>query len=87
MLLESKVTWLTLEKALCPPETQQHNVRVQHGSPVRTKMGTGRILLNLMNYKSLGLVRTSCENINNNLFLGFVALLFIVINNKRAPYI
>jgi len=46
-------------------------------------MGTGRILLNLMNYKSLGLVRTSCDNINNNLFLGFVALLLIVINKNE----
>ena len=48
------------------------NVRVHHGSPVRTKMDTGKIALfysRFVGYKSLGHVGISCGRIYNNLIL------------------
>jgi len=45
---------------------RSHYVRIQHGTPVRTKMVTGWMFLN---YKSLGDLRMTCERIYNNRFL------------------
>ena len=61
-----------------------HYARMQHGTPVRMKMVTGRIFLNLMNYKSLGDLRMTCEGINNNRFL---ALCEFTVNRVREKCI
>jgi hypothetical protein len=45
---------------------RSHYVRIQYGTPVRTKMVTGWMFLN---YKSLGDLRMTCERIYNNRFL------------------
>ncbi len=47
-------------------------------------MGTGKILLNLMVYMSLGLMRRTCERLITSAYRESTMLLLIVINKKDS---